>query len=74
MKYKSCITEQDYKDKAEACLKGIAKIKEILSKVESPEKKAELASYFEADIRALEKTYCECRKQYDKVFVDCRED
>ena len=74
MKYKSCITEQDYKDKAEACLKGIAKIKEILSKVESPEKKAELASYFEADIRALEKTYCECRKQYDKDFVDCRED
>ena len=74
MKYNGCVTEQDYKDKADACLKGIAKIKEILSKVESPKKKAELASYFEDDIRALEKTYCECRKQYDKDFVYCGED
>ena len=72
MKYKSCITKQDYKDKAEACLKGITKIKEILSKVKSPEKKAELASYFEDDIRVLEDTYCYCREQYDKDFVDCR--
>ena len=72
MKYKSCITEQDYKDKAAACLKGITKIKEILSKVKSPEKKAELSAYFEKDIKVLEKTYCECRKQYDPDFVDCR--
>ena len=72
MKYKSCKTEQDYKDKAAACLKGIAKIKEIISKVESPEKRAELAVKFEDDIKVLEKTYCECRKQYDKDFVDCR--
>ena len=68
-----CITEQDYKNKAIACLKGIAKIKEILSKVESEEKKRELASYFEADIKVLEDTYCYCRSQYDKHFVDCRE-
>ena len=67
-----CVTEQDYKDKAEACLKGIAKIKEILSKIESPEKKAELSAYFEADIKVLEDTYCYCRKQYDKDFVNCR--
>ena len=67
-----CSTEQDYKDKAEACLKGIAKIKEILSKIKSPEKKAELASYFEKDIKVLEDTYCYCREQYDKDFVDCR--
>ena len=67
-----CKTEQDYKDKAEACLKGIAKIKEILSKIKSPEKKAELASYFEKDIKVLEDTYCYCREQYDKDFVDCR--
>ena len=68
-----CKTKQDYKDKANACLKGIAKIKEILSKVESPKKKAELAVKFEKDIKVLEKTYCECRKQYDKDFKDCRE-
>ena len=67
-----CSTEQDYKDKAEACLKGIAKIKEILSKIKSPEKKAELASYYEKDIKVLEDTYCYCREQYDKDFVDCR--
>ena len=74
MKYKSCITEQDYKDKAEACLKGITKIKEILSKVESPKKRAELAVKFEDDIKVLEKTYCECRKQYDPDFVYCGEE
>ena len=67
-----CITEQDYKDKAEACLKGITRIKEILSKVESPKKKAELSAYFEKDIKVLEDTYCECRKQYDPDFEDCR--
>ena len=67
-----CKTEQDYKDKAKACLKGIAKIKEILSKIKSPEKKAELAVKFEKDIKVLEDTYCECRKQYDKEFKDCR--
>ena len=69
-----CITEQDYKDKANACLKGIAKIKEIISKVKSPEKKAELSSYFAKDIKVLEDTYCYCREQYDKDFEDCRED
>ena len=69
-----CKTEQDYKDKAMACLKGIAKIKEILDNVKSLEKKAELASYFEADIKVLEDTYCYCREQYDKDFVDCREE
>ena len=67
-----CSTEKDYKDKAKACLKGIAKIKEILSKVESLEKKAELAVKFEKDIKVLEDTYCYCREQYDKDFVDCR--
>ena len=69
-----CITEQDYKDKASACLKGITRIKEILSKVESPKKKAELSAYFEKDIKVLEDTYCYCREQYDKDFEDCRED
>ena len=72
MKYKSCITEQDYKDKAKACLKGIAKIKEEINKCESEEKRMELASYFEKDIKVLEDTYCYCRNQYDKDFVDCR--
>ena len=67
-----CKTEQDYKDKAAACLKGITKIKEIISEVKSPEKKAELASYFEKDIKVLEDTYCYCREQYDKDFEDCR--
>ena len=67
-----CSTEQDYKDKAMACLKGITKIKEILSKVESPKKKAELSAYFAKDIKVLEDTYCYCREQYDKDFEDCR--
>ena len=67
-----CKTEQDYKDKAEACLKGIAKIKEILSKVESSEKRMELATYFEKDLKVLEDTYCYCREQYDNDFVDYR--
>ena len=69
-----CKTEKDYKDKAAACLKGIAKIKEIISEVKSPKKRAEVASYFEKDIKVLEDTYSYCRKQYDKDFVDCRED
>ena len=69
-----CKTEKDYKDKANACLKGIAKIKEEISKIKSPRKRAELSAYFEADIKVLEDTYCYCRKQYDKEFVDCRED
>ena len=69
-----CKTEQDYKDKAAACLKGIAKIKELISEVKSPKKRAEVASYFEKDIKVLEDTYSYCRKQYDKDFVDCRED
>ncbi len=67
-----CSTEKDYKDKANACLKGIAKIKEILSKVESPKKRAELSVKFEKDIKILEDTYCYCRKQYDPDFEDCR--
>ena len=69
-----CKTEKDYKDKANACLKGITRIKEILSKVKSPEKKAELSAYFARDIKVLEDTYCYCREQYDKDFVDCREE
>ena len=67
-----CKTEQDYKDKAAACLKGIAKIKEAINKVKSPKKRMELAVKFEKDIRVLEDTYCYCRKQYDKDFVDSR--
>ena len=67
-----CKTEKDYKDKAEACLKGITRIKEILSEVRSPKKKAELSAYFARDIKVLEDTYCYCREQYDKDFKDCR--
>ena len=69
-----CKTEKDYRDKANACLKGIAKIKEELDKVKSPEKRAELSVKFARDIKVLEDTYCYCRKQYDKEFVDCREE
>ena len=67
-----CKTEQDYKDKAKACLKGIEKIKEELDKVKSTEKRAELAVKFARDIKVLEDTYCYCRKQYDPDFEDCR--
>ena len=67
-----CKTEQDYKDKADACLKGIAKIKQEISKCESEEKKRELAVKFEKDIKVLEDTYCYCREQYDPDFEDCR--
>ena len=68
-----CKTEQDYKDKAAACLKGIAKIKEEISKIKSPEKRAEVASYFARDIKVLEDTYSYCREQYDPDFKDCRD-
>ena len=68
-----CITEQDYKDKADACLKGIAKIKEEISKVKSSEKRAELAVKFEKDLKVLENTYCYCREQYDPDFEDYRD-
>lgn len=67
-----CVTEKDYKDKANACLKGIAKIKEELDKVKSPKKKAELSAYFAKDIKVLEDTYSYCRSQYDPDFVDSR--
>ena len=67
-----CKTEQDYRDKANACLKGIAKIKEEISKVKSTEKRAELAVKFARDIKVLEDTYCYCRSQYDPDFEDCR--
>ena len=67
-----CKTKQDYKNKAKACLKGIAKIKEEINKCESEEKRMELAVKFEKDLKVLENTYCYCREQYDNDFVDCR--
>lgn len=54
-----CSTEQDYKDKAAACLKGIEKIKQEISKCESEEKKRELAVKYMEDLKILERAYNE---------------
>ena len=73
MKYKSCITEQDYKDKAAACLKGIEKIKQEINKCESEEKRMELAVKYAPDLEILERAYKEVRAMYDPDFEDCRD-
>ena len=68
MQYFGCKTEKDYKNKAEACLKGIDKIKEDISKTKSKKKRAELALAYAPDIAVLEKTYRICRSAYDVLF------
>ena len=68
MQYFGCKTEKDYKNKAEACLKGIGKIKEDISKTKSKKKRAELALAYAPDIAVLEKTYRICRSAYDVLF------
>lgn len=68
MQYFGCKTEQDYRNKAEACLKGIEKIKEEISKARSKKKRAELALSFAPDLEVLEKTYRVCRSAYDVLF------
>ena len=69
MQYFGCKTEKDYKNKAEACLKGIDKIKDDISKTKSKKKRAELALAYAPDIAVLEKTYRICRSAYDVLFV-----
>ena len=68
MQYFGCKTEKDYKNKAEACLKGIDKIKDDISKTKSKKKRAELALAYAPDIAVLEKTYRICRSAYDALF------
>ena len=68
MQYFGCKTEKDYKNKAEACLKGIDKIKDDISKTKSKKKRAELALAYAPDIAVLEKTYRICRSAYDVLF------
>ena len=68
MQYFGCKTEKDYKNKAEACLKGIDKIKDEISKAKSKKKRAELALSYAPDIAVLEKTYRICRSAYDVLF------
>lgn len=68
MQYFGCKTEKDYKNKAEACLKGIDKIKDDISKTKSKKKRAELALAYAPDIAVLEKTYRMCRSAYDVLF------
>ena len=68
MQYFGCKTEKDYKNKAEACLKGIDKIREDISKTKSKKKRAELALAYAPDIAVLEKTYRICRSAYDVLF------
>ena len=68
MQYFGCKTEKDYRNKAEACLKGIDKIKDEISKAKSKKKRAELALAYAPDIAVLEKTYRICRSAYDVLF------
>ena len=68
MQYFGCKTEKDYKNKAEACLKGIDKIKDDISKTKSKKKRAELALAYAQDIAVLEKTYRICMSAYDVLF------
>ena len=68
MQYFGCKTEKDYKNKAEACLKGIDKIKDDISKTKSKKKRAELALAYAPDIAVLERTYRICRSAYDVLF------
>ena len=68
MQYFGCKTEKDYRNKAEACLKGIDKIKDDISKTKSKKKRAELALAYAPDIAVLEKTYRICRSAYDVLF------
>ena len=68
MQYFGCKTEKDYKSKAEACLKGIDKIKDDISKTKSKKKRAELALAYAPDIAVLERTYRICRSAYDVLF------
>ena len=68
MQYFGCKTKQDYRNKAEACLKGIEKIKKEVSKARSKKKRAEVALSYAEDLAVLEKTYRVCRSAYDVLF------
>lgn len=60
--------KQFYIDRAEACLKGIEKIKEEIEKYKSPEKRAEMAEKCAKDILILEREYNRARAKYDPEF------
>ena len=60
--------KQFYIDRAEACLKGIEKIKAEIEKYESTEKKAEMAEKFVKDLEILEREYNKARAMYDPEF------
>ena len=60
--------KQFYIDRAEACLKGIEKIKEEINKYESLKKRAEMAEKYVQDLEILEREYNKARAMYDPEF------
>lgn len=60
--------KQFYIDRAEACLKGIEKIKAEITKHNSPKKRAELAEKYAPDLEILEREYNRARAKYDPEF------
>lgn len=62
--------KQSYINKAEACLKGIEKIKSEIEKYESIEKRAEVAFKYAKDLEILEKEYNKARAMYDPTFEE----
>ena len=51
--------KQEYVNRAEACLRGIEKIKQEINKCETEEKKRELAVKYLEDLKILERAYNE---------------
>lgn len=57
-----------YINRAEACLRGIEKIIEVVDKAENDDKKGDLILEFESDLNTLIKTYYLARAEYDRDF------
>ena len=66
--------KQEYVNRAEACLRGIEKIKQEINKCETEEKKRELAVKYLEDLKILERAYNEARAEYDPNYKKNMED
>lgn len=62
--------KQFYIDRAEACLRGIEKIKAEINKYNSLEKRAEMAEKYVQDLEILEREYNKARAMYDPTFEE----
>ena len=55
--------KQYYINRADACLKGIEKIKQEINKCETEKKKRELAVKYMEDLKTLERAYNEAMEE-----------